>query len=61
MLREVQAPVAVPTEDPKKKSECYGVFCLTYDLKAVSFLLCIVLQDIDFIYVCYNLHVGNMM
>ncbi|XP_019196660.1 PREDICTED: malate dehydrogenase [NADP], chloroplastic [Ipomoea nil] len=32
--KEVQAPVAVPTEDPKKKSECYGVFCLTYDLKA---------------------------
>ncbi|VFQ62663.1 unnamed protein product [Cuscuta campestris] len=31
---EVQAPVAVSTEDPKKKPECYGVFCLTYDLKA---------------------------
>ncbi|CAH9097559.1 unnamed protein product [Cuscuta epithymum] len=32
--KEVQAPVALPTEDPKKKPECYGVFCLTYDLKA---------------------------
>ncbi|XP_051130916.1 malate dehydrogenase [NADP], chloroplastic [Andrographis paniculata] len=30
---QVQAPVAVNTEDPKKP-ECYGVFCLTYDLKA---------------------------
>ncbi|XP_055830300.1 malate dehydrogenase [NADP], chloroplastic [Solanum dulcamara] len=32
--KEVQAPTAVQTDDPKKKSECYGVFCLTYDLKA---------------------------
>ncbi|KAK6137849.1 hypothetical protein DH2020_028404 [Rehmannia glutinosa] len=31
---EVQAPVAVKTEEPKKKPDCYGVFCLTYDLKA---------------------------
>ncbi|KAI4352665.1 hypothetical protein L6164_006893 [Bauhinia variegata] len=30
---QVQAP-AVQTEDPKSKSDCYGVFCLTYDLKA---------------------------
>ncbi|KAI9098436.1 hypothetical protein K1719_025061 [Acacia pycnantha] len=30
---EVQAP-AVQTQDPKSKPECYGVFCLTYDLKA---------------------------
>ncbi|GAV64749.1 Ldh_1_N domain-containing protein/Ldh_1_C domain-containing protein [Cephalotus follicularis] len=28
-----QAPVAV-TEDPKNKNDCFGVFCLTYDLKA---------------------------
>ncbi|XP_031372319.1 malate dehydrogenase [NADP], chloroplastic [Punica granatum] len=28
-------PVAVKTEEPKtKQSECFGVFCLTYDLKA---------------------------
>ncbi|CAA0840599.1 lactate/malate dehydrogenase family protein [Striga hermonthica] len=32
---EVQTPVAVKTEEePKKKPDCYGVFCLTYDLKA---------------------------
>lgn len=35
---EIQAPVAVKIDDPKKKAECYGVFCLTYDLKAVSIL-----------------------
>lgn len=30
-----QAPVAVETEVPKSnKPECFGVFCLTYDLKA---------------------------
>ncbi|XP_048139265.1 malate dehydrogenase [NADP], chloroplastic [Rhodamnia argentea] len=30
-----QAPVAVQTKDPKSnKPECFGVFCLTYDLKA---------------------------
>ncbi|CAM8889109.1 unnamed protein product [Rhodiola kirilowii] len=29
---QVKAPVAV--EDSKGKPECYGVFCLTYDLKA---------------------------
>lgn len=35
-----QAPaVAVKPEDPKSKgSDCYGVFCLTYDLKAVCSL-----------------------
>lgn len=32
---EVQVP-AVKTLDPKSKAECYGVFCLTYDLRAVS-------------------------
>ncbi|GAB2276828.1 Malate dehydrogenase, cytoplasmic [Dionaea muscipula] len=26
--------VAPPAEEPKSKAECYGVFCLTYDLKA---------------------------
>lgn len=31
---EVQVPVAIPAEGPKSKSECFGVFCLTYDLKA---------------------------
>jgi hypothetical protein len=37
ILSQVQAPAAVEAEDPKNKPECYGVFCLTYDLKAVSF------------------------
>ncbi|KAG7012923.1 Malate dehydrogenase [NADP], chloroplastic, partial [Cucurbita argyrosperma subsp. argyrosperma] len=27
------APVAAKTGEPKSKSDCYGVFCLTYDLK----------------------------
>ncbi|KAE7997122.1 hypothetical protein FH972_001780 [Carpinus fangiana] len=31
---QVQAPAAVGAEDPKNKPECFGVFCLTYDLKA---------------------------
>ncbi|KAJ8528840.1 hypothetical protein K7X08_030484 [Anisodus acutangulus] len=31
---EVQAPVARQSNDPIKKPECFGVFCLTYDLKA---------------------------
>ncbi|KEH43322.1 NADP-dependent malate dehydrogenase [Medicago truncatula] len=30
---QVQVP-AVQTQDPKNKPDCYGVFCLTYDLKA---------------------------
>ncbi|KAL1294997.1 malate dehydrogenase [NADP], chloroplastic [Arachis ipaensis] len=30
---QVQAP-AVQIQEPKSKSDCYGVFCLTYDLKA---------------------------
>uniref|UniRef100_K7N4G1 Malate dehydrogenase [NADP], chloroplastic n=1 Tax=Glycine max TaxID=3847 RepID=K7N4G1_SOYBN len=30
---EVQVPT-VKTQDPKSKPECYGVFCLTYDLRA---------------------------
>lgn len=32
----MEAPAAVKTEDLKKKADCYGVFCLTYDLVAVS-------------------------
>ncbi|KAJ6349962.1 hypothetical protein OIU78_006204 [Salix suchowensis] len=32
--RQVPAPVAVQTEEAKNKSECFGVFCQTYDLKA---------------------------
>lgn len=35
-LSQVQAPPSVQAQDPKTKPECYGVFCLTYDLKAVS-------------------------
>ncbi|KAI8006992.1 hypothetical protein LOK49_LG07G01361 [Camellia lanceoleosa] len=31
---QVQAPVPVLAEDPKMKPECYGVFYVTYDLKA---------------------------
>ncbi|XP_024017423.1 malate dehydrogenase [NADP], chloroplastic isoform X2 [Morus notabilis] len=31
---QVQTPIPVQVEGPKTKSECYGVFCLTYDLKA---------------------------
>ncbi|XP_057797807.1 malate dehydrogenase [NADP], chloroplastic-like [Salvia miltiorrhiza] len=31
---EVEAPAAVKLGELKKKAECYGVFCLTYDLKA---------------------------
>ncbi|EPS69170.1 malate dehydrogenase, partial [Genlisea aurea] len=31
---EIQAPVAVKTDESKKKADCFGVFCLTYDLKA---------------------------
>ncbi|GMG99447.1 hypothetical protein Nepgr_001287 [Nepenthes gracilis] len=31
---QIQAPVSIQTEQPNIKSECYGVFCLTYDLKA---------------------------
>lgn len=39
-LSQVQAPVAVEQDDPKSKTnDCYGVFCLTYDLKAVSSLI----------------------
>ncbi|KAG9139737.1 hypothetical protein Leryth_016672 [Lithospermum erythrorhizon] len=34
--REVQAPVALDTAELKKQAECYGVFCLTYDLKALA-------------------------
>ncbi|PON98607.1 Malate dehydrogenase, NADP-dependent [Trema orientale] len=31
---QVEAPIPVQAKDPKNKSDCYGVFCLTYDLKA---------------------------
>lgn len=31
---QVQTPVALPTQEQSGKPECYGVFCLTYDLKA---------------------------
>lgn len=31
---QVQAPIAVPTEASKNKRDCFGVFCVTYDLKA---------------------------
>ncbi|KAL6530030.1 hypothetical protein OROMI_028675 [Orobanche minor] len=31
---EIQALVDVKAEEPKKKPDCFGVFCLTYDLKA---------------------------
>ncbi|OMO62786.1 hypothetical protein COLO4_32898 [Corchorus olitorius] len=33
-LSQVKTPIPVQAESPKGKSECYGVFCLTYDLKA---------------------------
>ncbi|RXH93136.1 hypothetical protein DVH24_013712 [Malus domestica] len=34
-VSQVQAPAApAQTEDPKNKPECFGVFCLTYDLQA---------------------------
>ncbi|KAL6571208.1 hypothetical protein OROHE_002851 [Orobanche hederae] len=32
---EIQALVDVKAEEPKKKPDCFGVFCLTYVLKAV--------------------------
>uniref|UniRef100_A0A5B6ZEI5 Malate dehydrogenase [NADP], chloroplastic n=2 Tax=Davidia involucrata TaxID=16924 RepID=A0A5B6ZEI5_DAVIN len=31
---QVQAPVSVQTEETKNKPDCFGVFCVTYDLKA---------------------------
>ncbi|XVF83009.1 hypothetical protein PTKIN_Ptkin16aG0098100 [Pterospermum kingtungense] len=31
---QVQTQIPVQAESPKGKSECYGVFCLTYDLRA---------------------------
>lgn len=33
-VNQVPSPVAVQTEEAKNKSECFGVFCQTYDLKA---------------------------
>ncbi|CAN6566808.1 unnamed protein product [Malus baccata var. baccata] len=37
---QVQAPAApAQTEDPKNKPECFGVFCLTYNLKATIVML----------------------
>lgn len=35
IFSQVQVPAA-QFQDPKSKPDCYGVFCLTYDLKAVS-------------------------
>lgn len=51
-LSQVQAPAPAPvqTGDPKNKPECYGVFCLTYDLKAVSFLSFIIWVYTDLLY-----------
>ncbi|KAL6572371.1 hypothetical protein OROMI_013329 [Orobanche minor] len=34
-ISEIQALVDVKAEEPKKKPDCFGVSCLTYDLKAV--------------------------
>ncbi|GLT88815.1 hypothetical protein SLE2022_068240 [Rubroshorea leprosula] len=31
---QAQAPIAVQAGEPKAKNECFGVFCLTYDLRA---------------------------
>ncbi|KAL4575252.1 hypothetical protein LXL04_022094 [Taraxacum kok-saghyz] len=31
---KIQAPAGIDISDPKQKTECFGVFCLTYDLKA---------------------------
>lgn len=31
---EVQSPAAISAEESKNKGDCYGVFCVTYDLKA---------------------------
>uniref|UniRef100_A0A7C9DYX5 Malate dehydrogenase [NADP], chloroplastic n=2 Tax=Opuntia streptacantha TaxID=393608 RepID=A0A7C9DYX5_OPUST len=31
---QVEAPVATPPKEQSSKPECYGIFCLTYDLKA---------------------------
>lgn len=47
---QVQAPIAVPAAEPKSKTECYGVFCLTYDLRAVSSLI------INYICKIYNIN-----
>ncbi|RXH93141.1 hypothetical protein DVH24_013717 [Malus domestica] len=39
-VSQVQAPAApAQTEDPKNKPECFGVFCLTYNLKATIVML----------------------
>lgn len=46
------APVAAKTEEPKSKSDCYGVFCLTYDLKAVS--SSILMEDLFRLLKMYN-------
>ncbi|KAL6577403.1 hypothetical protein OROMI_011679 [Orobanche minor] len=32
---EIQALVDVKAEEPKKNPDCFGVFCLTYDVKAM--------------------------
>ncbi|KVI04998.1 Lactate dehydrogenase/glycoside hydrolase, family 4, C-terminal [Cynara cardunculus var. scolymus] len=31
---QIQAPAGIDIRDPKQKPDCFGVFCLTYDLKA---------------------------
>lgn len=55
IISQVQTPIPVPAQDPKTKSECYGIFCLTYDLKAVSFsssLSVLGFWAIIYIYIC---------
>ncbi|TQD82555.1 hypothetical protein C1H46_031871 [Malus baccata] len=54
---QVQAPAAPEkTQDPKSKAECFGVFCLTYDLIAVSFLLFVIWVYTDFAIDFWGLH-----
>lgn len=36
IFSEVQTPIAGHTGGKTSKPECYGIFCLTYDLKKVS-------------------------
>ena len=48
-----QAPVAVQENGSvKTKKECYGVFCLTYDLKAVIFTFSLFCKVSTFATVC---------
>lgn len=48
-----EAPVAVQAQDQKIKPECFGVFCTTYDLKAVSLIFPVLLL-LDSATVCLN-------